>query len=135
MSRRIALVAVVAAAAFPASSLGATHYAAGTVRNAFTKAGIRLSEQAPGQVLPVVQLGDSAHRNRPWSIAVYVYPSVRQADAVFASGAPRWRTSGFAVQQVKNVIVAVVPNGRTLSKKAPPYPMPEPVKAALARLG
>ena len=126
---------VLAAAAFPASSLGATQYRESSVRHAFTQAGIRLADQVPGQVLPVVQLGAPAQKNRPWSIAVYIYPSEHLAVSAFEEGAGKWRTSGFAVQRLKNVLVAVVPNGRTLSKKAPRFPMPAPVKAALARLG
>ena len=42
----------------------------------------------------------------------------------------RWLTSGRA----KNVVVAVVPNGRTLGKPAKRYPLPQPVVGAMATL-
>jgi hypothetical protein len=127
-------VALLVAAAFPASSLGATRYGKGSVLRAFHEAGIKLVDQAPGEQLPVIQLGDTAHRHRPWSIAVYIYPKESLAAAVFAGSARRWRASGFAVQRLGNVLVAVAPTGRTLSKNAPAFPMPAVVKSAIAAL-
>ena len=50
-------------------------------------------------------------------------------------GAGRRRlTSGMAAARAKNVVVAVVPNGRTLGKPAKRYPLPQPVVGAMATL-
>ena len=80
------------------------------------------------------QFADTPHNNRPWSIAVYIYPNEREAAAVFNGSVVRWRTSGFAVEKVGNVVVAVGPKGATLAKKGKPFAMPAPVKTALAGL-
>jgi hypothetical protein len=134
MGLRTAFVVLLAAAVFALPSFAATRYRQGAVMRAFSHVGIKLVDQAPGEALPVIQLGDTAHRHRPWSIAVYLYPSERQAAAVYAGSAKRWRASGFAVLRLTNMIVAVVPTGRTLAKKAPPFPMPAVVKSAIAAL-
>ena len=39
-----------------------------------------------------------------------------------------------AAARAKNVVVAVVPNGRTLGKPAKRYPLPQPVVGAMATL-
>jgi hypothetical protein len=138
MMRRLVFAAVLAAA-FPTASLAitdraATHYGTNSVVHAFAKAGIRLVDQAPGEIIQVKQFADTPHKGRPWSIAVYIYPNERQASAVFNGSVSRWRASGFAVRKVGNVVVAVGPTGATLAKRSKPFAMPSIVASALAGL-
>jgi hypothetical protein len=104
------------------------------VLRAFSRVGDKLYDAGygyPGFGSNVaVAVTTSPHQG--WNVAVYIYPRVSLAAASFRNRASTWRASGMAAEQLQNLVVAVVPKGRVLSRKAPPWPMPQLVLKALA---
>ena len=115
------------------SSSNASRYSQRQVTRAFHKAGINFYDLGYEQVNPVTTLATPKPLHG-FSIGVYIYGKTSLAEASFKGNAPRWRASGMAAAQVKNVIVTVVPQGRSLKRAAHAWPMPGIVAKALKLL-
>jgi hypothetical protein len=109
-------------------------YRSGQVMRAFKASGIQLVDPFYGSLQPVTVL-TTVEPYHGWNVAAYVYPTQRGADQTFNGNIREWRASGFAARQVRNVVVTVVPKGRTLGVKARPFAMPAVVAKTLTSIG
>jgi hypothetical protein len=87
----------------------------------------------PVTVLSAVVAGKPA-RTPPWSVEIFIYPSSAIASEAFAAVIGSWRDSGIPATRANNLIVTVVPNGRSIGAAAPAFPMPQLVREALRAL-
>lgn len=116
------------------SNTSAGVYTVNEVLRAFTKAGVGLYDTEydfPGLGGSVAELA-TVRPHQGWNVAVYVYPRSSEAAASFRTDAGEWHASGMAAVELKNLVVTVVPKGRLVGRKAPPFPMPQLVVKALA---
>jgi hypothetical protein len=101
---------------------------------AFAKSGLPLVNPEAGFMVTTTTLS-LANTAYPFTLGVTIYPTVAQAERSFSAGEGPWRKAGYAVAIARNVIVAVVPRGSTLERKAAkPFAMPAKVAASIARL-
>jgi hypothetical protein len=107
----------------------------GAVVKAFAKSGLPLVNPEAGFMVTTTTL-NLANTAYPFTLGVTIYPTVAQAERSFNAGEGPWRKAGYAVAIARNVIVAVVPRGSTLERKAAakPFAMPAKVAASIARL-
>ena len=108
-------------------------YGFGAVQKAFSSHGLRLYDTGYDQPNTVKILA-TVKPPKGWTLGVYVYLKEKDAKAAFDKSIKAWLTSGMAAARAKNVVVAVVPNGRTLGRPAKRYPLPQPVVGAMATL-
>jgi hypothetical protein len=107
----------------------------GTVVKAFAKSGLPLINPEAGFMNTVTTLS-LANTSYPFTMGVSIYPSVAEAQRSFKGDEGPWREAGYAAALTRNIIVAVVPRGARLGRKATkPFPMPAKVAASIARLG
>lgn len=123
------------AATVTSSRQNATLITQSAVVKAFARSGLALVNQEAGFMNTVITLNLETTAY-PFTLGVSIYPTVAQAESSFKAGEGLWRSSGYAVAIARNVIIAVVPRGAKLGRKAKkPFPMPAKVAASIARLG
>jgi dihydroxyacetone kinase len=134
MIRRLAVVAFVAlgllAAVQSAAAAAAEKYSPASVTSAFQSRGIKLADATQGSATPV-KIFTSVKATDGWRVGIYVYPNETGATAAFKANAKSWQQSGMAAARAGNVVIAVVPNGHSLKKKAKRWAMPALVAAAI----
>ena len=137
--RRRLIVIALACLALPATPAtarigGAAILSQRDVVKAFASSGLKLQNPEIGFLQPVTTL-NLLNPNPDYTLGVSIYPSATGAKRAYLSGAAGWRASGYAVALVRNVLVAVVPRGAKLGRKAARlFPMPPPIAASVARL-
>lgn len=122
-----------AGAATGARRAAASSYTEAQAIRAFKASGIALVDAQVGEENPVVELV-TLRPEHGWSLALFVYPRASQATQAYDAGKNEWKPAGFAALAVRNLVVTVVPTGRRVGVKAPPFAVPPEVRAALARL-
>jgi hypothetical protein len=118
-----------------ASGRHQTPISQGAVVKAFAKSGLPLFNPEAGfmDTTATLNLENAAY---PYTLGVTIYATVAQAEHSFKAGEGPWREAGYAVAITRNVIVAVVPRGAKLGRKAAkPFAIPAKVAASIARLG
>lgn len=104
------------------------------VVKAFARSGLSLVNPEAGfmDTVPTLTLATNSY---PFTLGVTIYPTTAQAKRSFEGDETPWHEAGYAVALTRNVIIAVVPRGAKLDRKAAkPFPMPATVAASIARL-
>ncbi len=105
------------------------------VIKAFAKSGLALFNPEAGFMDSTITLSLESS-TYPFTLGVTIYPSVAQAERSYIAGKAAWHDDGYAVAITQNIIVAVVPRGAALGRRAAkPFAMPAKVAASVARLG
>jgi hypothetical protein len=104
---------------------------AASVQKAFKAQGITLADATYGMAAGVGVL-TSTKLHDGWNVAAYVYKSVGGAKLSYQGNIATWHRSGMAGTIVRNVVIAVVPQGRRIGKKAKPFAIPAAVTRAIA---
>jgi hypothetical protein len=132
-----ALVGLLLAIVLPAVGTAATTgrsalvYSPASVTRAFNTHGIKVYNAAVGTSSPVTTLA-SRKAHDGWRVGIYVYATIPSATASYKENLAAWKRSGFASTRVNNVVVVVVPNGKTLARKGKAFAMPALVRTAIA---
>lgn len=132
LARFVALAALLAVfALFAASARADSLVRAAAVQKAFKSQGITLVDNSYGMASSISVL-TSTKPHDGWSVAAYVYPSVGGAAASYKGNIASWHKSGMAGALVRNVVIAVVPKGARIGKKAKAFALPAAVARAVA---